>query len=470
MADNTELASGSGGDTIRTEDRTTYKTPVSLIDVGGSSAEALIGDGSNAMPVGGLAAENAAVAGNPVLVGGRYDLSARTLGDGDVGAVALNASGHVIVAGTVAVSGTVTVGAHAVTNAGTFAVQVDGTALTRLTDIETNTDFGAVTGGGTETGALRVTIANNSTGIVSVDDNGGSLTVDDGGTPLSVSDGGGTITVDDGGSSLSIDDNGGSITVDGTVAVSSLPASTNTIEVVGDVAHDAVAAGNPLLMGAYASASAPTAVATGDATRLWATTSGALNVADGGGSLTVDNGGTFAVQLTGGGLTALQLIDNVVVTHDAAGGTPTGNMICGVRDDEVGATAVTSADGDVSALRVDKFGALKVTQLPDATSEVKRAVIAASSSGDNTLVAAAGAGVKIRVLAVAVVAAGDVDARFESGASGTALTGVMDLTTNSGFVLPFNPMGWFETADNTLLNLELSGATSVAGCLTYVEV
>ena len=57
-------------------------------------------------------------------------------------------------------------------------VTIDGTALTRLTDIETNTDFGATTGGGTETGALRVTIANDSTGVLSVDDNGGSLTVD----------------------------------------------------------------------------------------------------------------------------------------------------------------------------------------------------------------------------------------------------------------------------------------------------
>lgn len=34
------------------------------------------------------------------------------------------------------------------------------------------------TGGGTEATALRVTIANDSTGVVSVDDNGGSLTVD----------------------------------------------------------------------------------------------------------------------------------------------------------------------------------------------------------------------------------------------------------------------------------------------------
>ncbi len=47
-----------------------------------------------------------------------------------------------------------------------------------LPTIETNTDYGTVTGGGTETGALRVTVANNSTGVLSVDDNGSSLTVD----------------------------------------------------------------------------------------------------------------------------------------------------------------------------------------------------------------------------------------------------------------------------------------------------
>ncbi len=66
--------------------------------------------------------------------------------------------------------------------------------LTKATDIETNTDFGATTGGGTETGALRVTLANNSTGLLSVDDNGGSLTVDDGGGSLTV-DGSVTATV-----------------------------------------------------------------------------------------------------------------------------------------------------------------------------------------------------------------------------------------------------------------------------------
>jgi hypothetical protein len=57
---------------------------------------------------------------------------------------------------------------HAVTNAGTFATQIDGTALTRLTDIKTNTDSGAVVGNGAAATAQRVTLANDSTGIVSL--------------------------------------------------------------------------------------------------------------------------------------------------------------------------------------------------------------------------------------------------------------------------------------------------------------
>lgn len=97
------------------------------------------------------------------------------------------------------------------------------------------------------------------------------------------------------------------------------------------------------------------------------------------------------------------------------------------------------------------------------------AVIDAASSGDNTLVSADTAK-KIRVIAAFLVSTGTVTVRFENGAGGTALTGQMNLVANSGFVLPFNPVGWFETAANTLLNLELSGATSVDGCLVYVLV
>ena len=99
----------------------------------------------------------------------------------------------------------------------------------------------------------------------------------------------------------------------------------------------------------------------------------------------------------------------------------------------------------------------------------KFAVINNNTNGDNTLVAAV-ASRKIRVVSLFVVSAGTTTVRFESGASGTALTGTMPLVANVGFVLPFNPAGWFETAVNTLLNMELNAAVAVHGSLTYVEV
>ena len=100
---------------------------------------------------------------------------------------------------------------------------------------------------------------------------------------------------------------------------------------------------------------------------------------------------------------------------------------------------------------------------------VKRAVIDDASSGDNTLVAAV-TGKKIRVLALFITMTGTaVTIRFEDGAGGTALTGQMGPTAGQTIVLPFNPVGWFETSAATLLNMELSGAQSVDGALTYIE-
>ena len=97
-------------------------------------------------------------------------------------------------------------------------------------------------------------------------------------------------------------------------------------------------------------------------------------------------------------------------------------------------------------------------------------LIDAASSGDNTIIAAAGTNKKIRVHAWAVTAAGALTVRWESGASGTALTGQMTLATGTPFVSGWCEEGWFETAADELLNLELSGATSVDGYLIYSVV
>lgn len=99
----------------------------------------------------------------------------------------------------------------------------------------------------------------------------------------------------------------------------------------------------------------------------------------------------------------------------------------------------------------------------------KYATIAASSSGDNTIVAAV-TSKKIRVLAYNFIANGTVNAKFQSGAAGTDKTGLKYCVANMGICAPFNPVGWFETASNTLLNLNLSAAVAIGGELVYVEV
>lgn len=87
----------------------------------------------------------------------------------------------------------------------------------------------STTGGGTEATALRVTVATDSTGVLSVDDNG---------------------------STLSIDDGGGSITVDGAVSL------TGISDIEGSVAHASADSGFPVKIGTRARSTVITSVAT----------------------------------------------------------------------------------------------------------------------------------------------------------------------------------------------------------------
>lgn len=180
------------------------------------------------------------------------------------------------------VGNTVTVGSHAVTNAGTFAVQVDaaipaGTNNIGDVDVLTVPAPLSTSGGGTEAAALRVTLASDSTGLVSVDDNGGSLTVD------------------------------GTVGVSGTVAVT----QSGTWDEVG--------------------------------------------INDSGNSITVDNGGTFAVQVDGSALTALQKIDDPVLVDDA-GFTPATSsvMMAGFEADETATDSVDEGDAGAARMTLDR--------------------------------------------------------------------------------------------------------------------
>lgn len=81
------------------------------------------------------------------------------------------------------------------------------------------------------------------------------------------------------------------------------------------------------------------------------------------------------------------------------------------------------------------------------------------------IVAAAGAGIKIRVVSAFVQATADNTVTFRSAA--TAITGGNKCLEGGGYVLPLNEDGWFETAANEALNVTLSAATPVAVLINY---
>ena len=155
---------------------------------------------------------------------------------------------------------------HAVTNAGTFAVQVDGTALTKLTDIETNTDSGAVVGNGAAATAQRVTLASDSTGIVALTTSTASI---------------GKLAANSTGVLIGQVELAASQTLSTVTTVSTVTTcSTVTTLSGGGVAHDGIDSGNPVKIGAKAVAALSTAtmVAAADRTDATSDLDGALVV------------------------------------------------------------------------------------------------------------------------------------------------------------------------------------------------
>lgn len=101
------------------------------------------------------------------------------------------------------------------------------------------------------------------------------------------------------------------------------------------------------------------------------------------------------------------------------------------------------------------------------SSNTKRAFLLSSATGA-ALVAAAGAGLKIRVTSLSVVASAAVS--FSLASAATAISSAKPLAANGGLVLPLNEFGWYETAANEALNITLGAALAVAVDITYVIV
>jgi len=224
-----------------------------------------------------------------------------------------------------------------------FANPTTTSAMSMLMGWDTSTWDRVQIGGGTQAAALRVTIASDSTGVLSIDDNGGNISIDDGGNTITVD---GTVTANLGttdnavldaiAASLALLDNsiasGNELQVDvvaalpagdnniGNVDIVTLPASTNTIEVVGDAAEDAAVAGNPLLAGGRYDATQRT-LDDGDAGALALDPSGALYTRE----YTGQDGAVYTtassdviVPPTGKAWVAIQMLEDT--TFDSSGG------------------------------------------------------------------------------------------------------------------------------------------------------
>jgi len=98
---------------------------------------------------------------------------------------------------------------------------------------------------------------------------------------------------------------------------------------------------------------------------------------------------------------------------------------------------------------------------------VNRAFVNASLIGNTAVVAAQGAGVLIRVLSLVVVTTLANTVKFQSAT--TDITAGFPLGANGGMVLNNNSHGWFQTAANAALNINLSVATATGCNVTWVQ-
>lgn len=337
-------------------------------------------------------------------------------------AAAINGSSQLDI-NIAASAATLTVASHAVTNAGTFAVQVDGNALTalQLIDDVVKTDDAAFTAA-----SDKVTVIG---GIVTADsvDSGdaGALAMltnrqlkvtlfDSGGSELSVGGGtqytedaaaaanpvgnalivvrddarGGSLTTTDGDNVALRGNNNGELYVKHTDTIAatqsgtwnvtnvsgtvSLPTGAATaanqstvitsLQLIDDVvfAEDvaAQAADKGVAILAVRRDADTSLVGTdNDYANLQVDANGYLKVEifDGGGSHTVDNAGTFAVQVDGSALTALQLIDDPVITDDTAFTPATSKvMMAGFEADEGSTDSVDEGDAGAARMTLDR--------------------------------------------------------------------------------------------------------------------
>ena len=94
-----------------------------------------------------------------------------------------------------------------------------------------------------------------------------------------------------------------------------------------------------------------------------------------------------------------------------------------------------------------------------------------TSASGSTMVVASTNAKQIRVVALQLVSQSAVNVQWQSGTSGSVnITGAEAFAANGGYVLNYNPVGWFQTIVSESLWVSLSGTSLVGGSLTYINV
>lgn len=99
----------------------------------------------------------------------------------------------------------------------------------------------------------------------------------------------------------------------------------------------------------------------------------------------------------------------------------------------------------------------------------RTAVINISTSGDNTIIAAPGAGKRIYIDHLNLLSAGTSTVTLKNGAA-TALSGAYAMTTGAGLALDNAPVlehGILECSDNIAFIINLGSAVSMQGFVRY---
>jgi hypothetical protein len=143
-------------------------------------------------------------------------------------------------------------------------------------------------------------------------------------------------------------------------------------------------------------------------------------------------------------------------------------------DSQLRASAVPTSLASLPALAsgTNRIGAVypvggQVVDENGVVRTVNRSFVNATLMGDTQVVAAQGSGIKIRVLSVVHVATLAVSIKFRSNT--TDISPALPFGINGGATIPESAHGWFQTAANEVLNVNLSLTTTVGIMVLWVQ-